>query len=109
MAFTSAQNVEMNRMSEDRKTGGEMGDLVLSKLEKYSVAQLKARVNIISIGQTVEFADENNYTSQEQAYIRAANPHTNWMIAVPEILTRAATLQGEGLTPAAVVEILKTT
>ena len=104
MAFTSAQNVEMNRMSEDRK-----GDLVLSKLEKYSVVQLKARVNIIGIGQTVEFADENNYTSQEQAYIRAATPRTKWMIAIPELLARAATLEGEGLTPAAVVEILKTT
>jgi len=109
MAFTSAQNVEMNRMSEDRKTGGEMGDLVLSKLEKYSVAQLKARVNIIGISPTVEFADENNYTSQEQAYITAANPRINWMIAIPELLARAATLEGEGLTPVAVAEILKTT
>jgi hypothetical protein len=102
MAFTSAQQTEIDRMSSERQS-----ELTLTKLEKYSVASLKARVNILSVSDAVNFSPENNYTVQEQAYIQAAYPITKWMIVVPEILERAATLESEGMSSAAIVEILR--
>jgi hypothetical protein len=102
MAFTAAQKKETDRLSAERKS-----ELVLSKLEKHTPPQLKARVNIIGVSDTVNFAPENNYTAQEQAYIEAAQPRTKWMIAVPELLERATILEADGLTPTAIVEILR--
>ena len=102
MAFTTAQKTEIDRMAAERKAEHD-----LTKLEKRTVLELKARVNILSVSDTINFAPENNYTAQEQAYIEAAQPRTKWMIAVPELLERATILEADGLTPTAIVEILR--
>lgn len=107
MALTAAQKKETDRLSPERITGEDSLDL--RKLEKRTVSELKARVNILGISDTVNFAPENNYTAQERAYIEAAHPRTKWMLAVPDLLARAAKLEAEGLTPAAVVEIVRAT
>lgn len=103
MAFTQAQTTEINRMS------GERRDLLTdSKLEKRTVTELKARVNILGVSDTVNFAPENNYTAQEMAYIEAANPRSKWVVAIPVLLDRAANLESGGLSPTVVTEILRT-
>jgi|TARA_R110002110_G_scaffold41044_3_gene130778 hypothetical protein len=102
MAFTAAQQTEMDRMGAGRKA-----ELILEKLEKRTVLELKARVNVLSVGDTITFAPENDYTAQEQAYIEAAQPRTKWMVAIPVLLERAAVLEGGGLSPVVVAEILK--
>ena len=110
MALTAAQKVETNRLGADRvldkdHTGSQAIDL--KKLEKRTVPQLKARVNILGVSDKVNFAPENDYTAQEQAYIEAGITQNKWMIAFPKVLERAAILEAEGLTPAAIVEILR--
>ena len=102
MAFTQEQKIEMDRMHADRKAEHD-----LAKLEKHEAKKLRAKVNIIGVSDTVNFAPENDYTAQEMAYIEAAKPRSKWMTAIPEILDRAVILEGEGLSPTAVAEILK--
>ena len=56
MALNADQQNELERMSGKRR-----GLLTESKLEKRTVTELKARVNILSVSETVNFAPENNY------------------------------------------------
>jgi len=102
MAFTSEQQVQIDRLSTER-----LPDLVLEKLEKRTVGELRARVNILSVGTTIEFSDENDYTTEEVAYIEAVAPRSKWMTAVPELLERATILEAAGLPVVAVIEILR--
>jgi len=102
MALNADQQNELKRMSGERR-----GLLTESKLEKRTVTELKARVNILSVSETVNFAPENNYSAQEMAYIEAVNPRLKWVVAIPVLLDRAAKLEAGGLLPEVVTEILK--
>ena len=102
MALNADQQNELKRMSGERR-----GLLAESKLEKRTVTELKARVNILSVSETVNFAPENNYSAQEMAYIEAVNPRLKWVVAIPGLLDRAAKLEAGGLLPEVVTEILR--
>ena len=102
MSFTPEQQAEVDRFVSiiDR-------ELTLEKLEKRTPAELRAKVNILTISDTVTFAPENNYTAQEIAYIEAAMPVSKWATEIPKLLAKVAALEAEGLSPAAVVELVK--
>ena len=104
MGFTPLQQAEIDRIQDPRKSEYAPH---FPKLEKRTVLELKARANIVSIGDTVEFAPESDYTVQERAYIEAVKPRTKWMSAIPELLERAALLESEGLSPVVVTEIIR--
>tara|TARA_R110000787_G_scaffold55629_1_gene128365 strand:+ start:72 stop:383 length:312 start_codon:yes stop_codon:yes gene_type:complete len=102
MAYTTEQQTEIDRMSAERKA-----ELILENLEKRTVLELRSRVNILSVSDGINFAPENNYTAQEQAYIEASQPRTKWMTAIPELLERASKLEVGGMSPDVIVEILR--
>ena len=105
MALTSQQETEYARFSSERKV---VWDTHLTKLERFTPDQLKAKANIIlGIGSTVNWATECNYTDAEKDYIEAATPRTKWAINVPLILAEAAVLEGDGSSATLIKSILK--
>lgn len=90
MAFTRAQQVQIDRLPASR-----VAVLDMSKLEKFTVAQLRARVNVESVALvTVEYTPENDYTAQEQATIAdVLYAGDKWMIRIPEILAEGLSVQ----------------
>ena len=116
MAFSSNQQAEINRLSSDRQAAfsasrgtdddGNANPTHMMRLEAYSVAELKCRVNILSVADSVNYAPENNYSSTEQAVINAVMP-SKWMKAIPILLTDAQVLRDEGMAEASIIAILK--
>ena len=104
MAFTAEQQKEMDRMGAGRKA-----ELVLENLEKRTVPQLKARVNVLSVGDTITFAPENNYSSTEQGVINAVMLKSKWMIKIPVLLSDAQVLRDGGMAEASILAMLRQT
>jgi len=102
MALTKAQKKETDRLSAER-----VAEIDLTKLEKYSEAQLKAKVNILSVGAEVTFSPENNYSAEDRELIEAVNPRSKWMIAVPKLIEDANILRAEGMSETALTLVLK--
>ena len=115
MAFTAAQKTQINRLPADYfrnpvesgMTAQQFRSHVSKKLEKYTPDQLRARVNILGVSDKVNWSAENDYTSEEQAYIEAAMPRNKWRIAVPLILAEAAALEADGASVVLIKSILK--
>ena len=116
MAFSSNQQAEINRLSSDRQAAfsasrgtnadGDANPPHKVRLGAYSVAELKCRVNILSVADSVNYAPENNYSITEQAVINAVMP-SKWMKAIPILLTDAQVLRDGGMTEASIIAILK--
>jgi len=105
MALTSQQETEYARFSAERKV---VWDTHLTKLERFTPDQLKAKANILSIsGTTVNWSDECNYTDAEKGYIEAVAPISKWAFNVPIILAEAAVLEGDGSSATLIKSILK--
>ena len=105
MALTSQQQTEYDRFNSERKV---VWDKHLTKLERFTPDQLKAKANILSIsGTTVNWSDECNYTDAEKGYIEAVAPISKWAINVPLILAEAATLAADGSSSTLIKSILK--
>jgi hypothetical protein len=91
MAFTSAQQVQIDRISSSRQA-----DMVMAKLEKYSVLQLRARANVIGVsaGGVVTYDAVNDYTTAErQAIADELLPSDKWLLRIPEIVAAGLSLQ----------------
>ena len=104
MALTSAQETEYARLSDERKVEF---DPHKAKLERFTPAELKAKVNILGIGSAVNWATECNYTDAEKGYIEAAMPVSKWALNVPLILAEAAALEADGASTTVIKSILK--
>ena len=104
MALTSQQETEYARFSSERKV---LWDTHLDKLERFTPDQLKAKANILSVGATVNWSAECNYTDAEKEYIEAAMPISKWAIEVPLILAEAAVLAADGASVTLIKSILK--
>ena len=105
MALTSQQETEYARFSAERKV---VWDTHLTKLERFTPDQLKAKANILSVsGATVNWSAECNYTDAEKGYIEAAMPQSKWAINIPLILAEAAVLEGDGSSATLIKSILK--
>ena len=89
MAFTTAQQAQIDRATDDR-------EFDTSKLEKFTPDQLRAKVNILSVGGGVQWAPECDYTDAERADIEAALPRNKWAIAIPELLAEIAAMDAAG-------------
>ena len=107
MALSASQKVETDRIAAGRLTGE--GALDLVKLEKRTVPQLKARVNILGIAASVNYATENNYSSTEQGVINAVMPKSKWMIKIPVLLADAQVLRDGGMAEASILAMLRQT
>jgi len=104
MALTSQQATEYARFSAERKV---LWDTHLDKLERFTPDQLKAKANILSIGATVNWSAECNYTDAEKEYIEATIPQSKWAIEVPLMLAEAAVLEADGSSTTLIKSILK--
>ena len=105
MALTSQQQTEYARFSSERKV---VWDTHLTKLERFTPDQLKAKANILSIsGTTVNWSAECNYTTAQKEYIEAAIPISKWAIEIPLILAEAAALEADGSSSTLIKSILK--
>ena len=102
MALSTAQQAQYDRFSDLRKA-----ELSESYIERFTTDQIKAKVNITSIGGSVNWSAECNYTDAEKEYIEAAMPRTKWAIEVPLILAEAAALEADGASIALIKSILK--
>jgi len=112
MAFSSQQQAEIDRMSSERQAEFSAtlsdGTTMMTRFESRAVAELKARVNILSVSSaSVTYAPENNYTSTEQTLINAVKPITKWGAAIPVLLDDAQTLRDGGMAEASIIAILK--
>ena len=111
MAFSLEQQTEIDRMSADRQEAFSVllhdGTTMLTRFESRTVPELKCRVNILSIGNSVNYATENNYTTTEQDIINAVLPRSKWLIAIPVLLEDAQTLRDGGMPEASIIAILK--
>ena len=104
MALTSAQETEYARLSDERKA---VLDPDKAKFERFTPAELKAKVNILGIGAVVKWADECNYTDAEKAYVEATMPRNKWATEVPLLLAEAAALEADGSSATLIKSILK--
>jgi hypothetical protein len=77
MALTSAQETEYARLSSERQA---VLDPNKAKFERFTPAELKAKVNILGIGSAVNWATECNYTDAEKAYVEAAITRSRWFV-----------------------------
>ena len=119
MAFSSDQQAEIDRMSSERKTDlskpkgndedGNALPTALERLEVRSVAELKCRVNILSVSDSVNYAPENNYSSVEQGVINAVLPQSKWMKTIPVLLADAQVLRDGGMAEASILAMLRQT
>ena len=104
MALTSAQETEYARLSDERKA---VLDPNKAKFERFTPAELKAKVNILGIGSAVNWATECNYTDAEKAYVEAAMPRSKWAIEVPLLLAEAVALEADGSSATVIKSFLK--
>ena len=102
MALSTAQKTQYDRFSDARKT-----ELSESRMERFTPDQIKARVNVTSIGSSITWSSECNYTDAEKAYVEAAMPRTKWATEVPLILAEAAALEADGSSATLIKSILK--
>jgi len=111
MAFSSQQQTEIDRMSSERQAEFSVarsdGTTMMTRFEDRTVPELKCRVNILSIGSSVTYAPENNYSSTEQNLINAVLPINKWLISIPVLLADAQTLRDGGMAEASIIAILK--
>lgn len=118
MAFTPEKQVEIDRLSAPRldeivtmtalaaEAGQAVADAKRAALEARAVEELKCRVNIVSVGDTVVFAPENDYTADDIALIQAVKPRGKWIEVIPKLLARAQVLRDSGMTNDVVVALL---
>jgi len=104
MALSSQQATEYARFSTERKV---VWNTHLDKLEQFTPDQLKAKANILSVGATVNWSAECNYTDAEKDYIEAAMPRIKWATKVPLLLAEAAALEADGSSSTVIKSILK--
>ena len=119
MAFSSDQQAEIDRMSSERKTAlsttkgndedGDPRPTAMERLEARSVAEIKCRVNVLSVNASVTYAPENNYSSVEQGVINAVLPQSRWMMAIPVLLDDAQVLRDGGMAEASILAMLRQT
>jgi hypothetical protein len=102
VALSTAQQAQYDRFSDARKA-----ELDEAHMERFTADQIKARVNITSIGATVIWSSECNYTDAQKEYVEAAMPRAKWAIEVPLILAEAAALEADGASATLVKSILK--
>ena len=90
--FNWAQKAEVKRFSRKRK------DLHSEKkLAKLPVEAIKAKVNIVSVtGGVPAFSRENNYSKEEQGWIKAWGVQSKWATEIPRRLKLAAAMKAEG-------------
>ena len=118
MAFSSDQQAEIDRMSSERKAAlsaskgndedGDPRPTAMERLEARSVAEIKCRVNVLSVNASVTYAPENNYSSVEQGVINAVVP-TQWMKTIPVLLSDAQVLRDGGMAEASILAMLRQT
>tara|TARA_R110000744_G_C19163135_1_gene540734 strand:+ start:387 stop:755 length:369 start_codon:yes stop_codon:yes gene_type:complete len=120
MAFTPEKQAEIDRMNNERqedlsepKGNDEDGNALptaLERLEVRSVAELKCRVNVLSVSaDSVTYAPENNYSSVDQGVINAVLPQSKWMMAIPVLLDDAQVLRDGGMAEASILAMLRQT
>ena len=119
MAFTAEQQEEIDRMSSARQTelsaskgndaNGDALPTAMERLEARSVAELKCRVNILGVADSVNYATENNYSSTEQGVINAVMLKSKWMIKIPVLLADAQVLRDGGMAEASILAMLRQT
>ena len=102
MALTTAQKTQYDRFSDVRKA-----ELSESRMERFTTDQIKAKVNITSIGAAVTWSSECNYSDAQKSYVEAAMPRTKWAVEVPLILAEAAALEADGTSVTLIKSILK--
>ena len=116
MALSTAQQAQYDRFSTVRTAAWQRkGDkdvpnvdaLSESHMEQFTADQIKARVNITSIGASVTWSSECNYSDAQKEYVEAAMPRTNWAVEVPLILAEAAALEADGVSVTLIKSILK--
>jgi hypothetical protein len=83
MALSSAQQVQWNRIPTERKA-----TLDATKAERYTVIQLRARVNVLNVkGGVVTYSPENDYTATERQTIAdELASGDRWLLRIPEIV-----------------------
>ena len=102
MALSTAQQAQYDRFSTARKA--ELGETLM---ERFTPDQIKARVNVTSIGASVIWSSECDYTETQKEYVEAAMPRTKWAIEVPLILAEAAALEADDVSATLIKSILK--
>jgi hypothetical protein len=102
MALSTAQKTQYDRFSDARKT-----ELSESQMERFTPDQIKARVNVTGIGDSITWSSECDYTDVQKVYVEAAMPRTKWAIEVPLILAEAAALELDGSSVTLIKSILK--
>ena len=102
MALSTAQKTQYDRFSDLRKA-----ELSESHMERFTTDQIKARVNVTSIGDSVIWSSECDYTETQKEYVEAAMPRTKWAVEVPLILAEAAALEADDVSATLIKSILK--
>tara|TARA_Y100000310_G_scaffold342218_1_gene444380 strand:- start:56 stop:379 length:324 start_codon:yes stop_codon:yes gene_type:complete len=103
MALTGDQQKQFDRLSPERQAG-----LTLSKLERFTPDELRAKVNILGVqGETINWAPENDYTASQMGFVEAACPRSKWTLRIPEIVAEGNALEAEGVSPTVINAILK--
>ena len=83
---------------------------VVGQWANMTATQLRARVNVLSMGSAPTFAPESDYTQDEQdaiAYGYKGNVGRAWGKEIPAILAHKAEMEADGLSAATVKAILK--
>ena len=92
MALSSAQTTQLNRIT-DSAFRLSLDD---EKLEKYSIDQLRARVNIRSVthGKTIVWSEDCDYTAAQQTTIQDGfQPGEKAVIRASEILAAGLSIK----------------
>ena len=98
--FTAGQLAQLARLSASRRDeyldalpgadAKEFRASVLAKLARRSVAELRARVNVIGVSWgkpiVVNYAPENDYTAAEMQTVTDVLDGGKWLFRIPEIL-----------------------
>ena len=83
---------------------------VIGQWANMTAPQLRARVNVLSMGSAPTFAPESDYTQAEQdaiTYGYKGNVGRAWGKEIPAILAHKAEMEADGLSAATVKAILK--
>ena len=84
---------------------------VKARFEKYTPAQLKARININGLlgAGAVSYSAEDNYSAQEKAdiYHIILKHRSSWGSRIPNGLAEAATYRADGIGEASIAKMLE--
>mgnify|MGYP003657740416 CR=1 FL=1 len=81
-------------------------DKFFDRASKMTDAEFRARVNIESVSDTINFAPESDYSDDDKALIEAVLPRTKWGAAIPKLLDAASQLRSDGMGEATIRTIL---